>query len=347
MEYRRLGRTDIEVSLLCLGSMNWGSNNTEAEGHRQMDFAVDRGINFIDTAEAYAVPMSAENFGRSEEVIGDWLAARGGRDRVIVATKVAGPGQHLDFVRDGKPRLDRWHIERAIEGSLRRLRTDYVDLYQLHWPDREVNIFGRLGYRHTGNDDSVPLEETLEALDDLVRAGKVRHIGVSNETPWGVMRLLDLARTMERARIVSIQNAYSLLNRTFELGLAEIAMREQVGLLPYAPMAAGALSGKYLGGARPPGARMSREPGHSRYLSPPNAEPAIRAYIDLAREHGLDPGVMALAFVARQPFVTSSIIGASSMEQLRQDVTCVDLTLGDGLLAALEDIHRRYTYPCP
>lgn len=347
MEYRNLGRTDLKVSLICLGSMNWGSNNTEAEGHRQMDYVLDRGVNFIDTAEMYAVPPSREHYGNSERVIGTWLKARGNRDKVVIATKVAGPDERLDFIRDGKPRLNRWHMERALDESLKRLQTDYVDLYQLHWPDRDTNTFGQLGYQHPETDDSVPIEETLQVLGDMVKAGKVRHIGVSNETPWGTMRFLHLAETMGLPRIVTNQNPYSLLNRSFETGCAEIAMREQVGLFAYAPMAAGALSGKYLGGARPEGARMTMYPKNSRYLGPPNAEPATRAYVELAREHGIDPGLMALAFVARQPFVTSSIIGASSMAQLEADMGCLDVTLSAELLAGLEDIHKRYTYPCP
>ena len=347
MEYRNFGRTDLKVSLICLGSMNWGSNNTEAEGHRQMDYALDRGVNFIDTAEMYAVPPSAEHYGNSERVIGTWLKARSNRDKVIIATKVAGPDERLDFIRDGKPRLNRWHMERALDDSLKRLQTDYVDLYQLHWPDRDTNTFGQLGYRHPEADDSVPIEETLQVLADMVRWGKVRHIGVSNETPWGTMRFLHLAETMGLPRIVTNQNPYSLLNRSFEAGCAEIAMREQVGLFAYAPMAAGALSGKYLGGARPAGARMTTYPKNTRYLGPPNAEPATRAYVELAREHGIDPGLMALAFVARQPFVTSSIIGASSMAQLEADMGCLEVALSDDLLKSLEDIHQRYTYPCP
>lgn len=347
MEYRNLGRTDLKVSLICLGSMNWGSNNTEAEGHRQMDYALDRGVNFIDTAEMYAVPPSAEHYGNSERVIGTWLKARGRRDRVVIATKVAGPDERLDFIRDGKPRLNRRHMEQALDDSLKRLQTDYVDLYQLHWPDRDTNTFGQLGYRHPEADDSVPIEETLQVLGDMVQSGKVRHVGVSNETPWGTMRFLHLAETMGLPRIVTNQNPYSLLNRSFEAGCAEIAMREQVGLFAYAPMAAGALSGKYLGGARPAGARMTTYPKNTRYLGTPNAEPATRAYVELAREHGIDPGLMALAFVARQPFVTSSIIGASSMAQLEADMGCLEVALSDDLLKCLEDIHQRYTYPCP
>lgn len=244
MKYRRLGRTELDVSLICLGSMNWGSSNTQAEGHQQMDYALDQGVNFIDTAEMYAVPPTEKTYGRSEEVIGTWMRARGNRDKVIIATKVAGPDERLHYIRVGNPRLDKKNIDQAIDASLQRLQTDYVDLYQLHWPDRDTNTFGQLGYQHPEDDDSVPLEETLSALADLVKGGKVRHLGISNETPWGTMRFLHLAETMGLPRMVTNQNPYSLLNRTFEQGCAEIAMREQVGLFAYAPMAAGGAFGQ-------------------------------------------------------------------------------------------------------
>ncbi len=346
MEYRQLGRSDIHVSVLCLGSMNWGSNSTEEEGHRQMDTAFDHGVNFVDTAEMYAVPMKAETQGRSEEVIGTWMKARGNRSDVIVATKVSGPNPDLSHIRGG-PELTKAHIHQAIDASLVRLQTDYVDLYQVHWPARETNFFGQLGYHHPVDDDSTPIDETLEGLSEIVAAGKVRTIGVSNETPWGTMVFIHLAEQHGMPRIVSNQNPYSLLNRTFEQGCAEIAMREQVGLLAYAPMAAGALSGKYLDGKRPPGARMTMFPSNSRYLGPPNAEPATRAYVELARDSSLDPGVMALAWVNQQPFTTSTIIGAMNMDQLSADLGSAELKLGDDVVQAIEDIHKLYTYPCP
>ncbi len=346
MEYRPLGRSDIRVSAIGLGSMNWGSRNSEAEGFAQMDLAFARGVNLIDSAEMYAVPPRPETYGRSEEVLGAWMKVRGNRQRVVVATKVAGPDRRLTHIRNG-PRLNAWHIQRAVAASLKRLQTDYIDLYQLHWPERQTNFFGELGYRHPESDDSVPLEETLEALANEVAAGRLRQIGISNETPWGTMRLLHLAESRGWPRIVSNQNPYSLLNRSFEAGCAEIAMREQVGLLAYAPMAAGALSGKYLGGARPPGARMTLNPDNSRYLSPPNAEAATRAYADLARAHGLAPGALALAWCHRQPFMTSAIVGATDMAQLEEDLASTEIALGDDILAAIEDIHARYTYPCP
>ncbi len=350
MEYRRLGRSDIEVSLICLGSMTWGEQNSEAEGFAQMDFAVDQGINFIDTAEMYATPPRRETFGRSEEIIGNWLAARGSRDKIVLATKVTGPSDGLDYIRGGRTRLNRRHIAEAIEGSLRRLKTDYVDLYQLHWPDRPVEAFGQLGYEPSEGEatppEETPPEATLEALAELVRAGKVRSVGLSNETPWGVMRFLALAEAGRGPRMVSVQNPYSLLNRSFEARLAEVALREDCGLLAYAPVAAGALTGKYLNGRRPEGARMTLFPDNKRYFGT-QGQAATAAYVDLARERGLDPARMALAYVLTRPFLTSAIIGATSLAQLENNIAAKDLVLSQEALKAIESIHEIYTYPCP
>ncbi|WP_119460680.1 NADP(H)-dependent aldo-keto reductase [Rhodospirillaceae bacterium SYSU D60014] len=346
MEYRRLGRTDLQVSAIGLGTMTWGEQNTEAEAHRQMDLALDHGVTFWDAAEMYPVPPRAETYGRTEEIIGSWLKRHGRRDRLVLASKVAGPDERLTYIRDGKPRLDRRHIPAALEASLRRLQTDYIDLYQLHWPDRDTNIFGQLGYDENGEADSVPLAETLDVLADLVRSGKVRAIGLSNETAWGAMRFLALAEDGRGPRMVSIQNPYSLLNRSFEVGLAEVAVREQCGLLAYSPLAMGVLSGKYLGGANPPGSRLARFPQFQRYRGP-QAEGAAAAYVALAREHGLDPAQMALAYVTSRPFVTSTIIGATNLEQLATDIASIDVTLSEEVLDGIEAIHRVYTYPCP
>jgi aryl-alcohol dehydrogenase-like predicted oxidoreductase len=345
MEYRRLGRSDIEVSLICLGSMTWGEQNSEAEGFAQMDFAIEHGINFIDTAEMYAAPPRRETCGRSEEIIGNWLAARGGRDKVVLATKVTGPSGGLDYIRGGRTRLNRHHIAEAIEGSLRRLKTDYVDLYQLHWPDRPIKAFGQLGYEHSEGEETPP-EDTLEVLAELVRAGKVRSVGLSNETPWGVMRFLALAEAGRGPRMVSVQNPYSLLNRGFEARLAEVALREDCGLLAYAPVAAGALTGKYLNDRRPEGARMTLFPDNRRYFGA-QGQAATAAYVDLARKHGLDPAQMALAYVLTRPFLTSAIIGATSLAQLENSLAAKDLILSQEVLNAIESIHKIYTYPCP
>lgn len=346
MQRRRLGRTDIHVSVICLGSMTWGQQNSEADGHRQMDYALDAGVDFWDTAEMYSTPTRAETYGRSEEIIGSWFAKRGRRDKVVLASKAAGPDPTLPWIRGGKARFDRAHLREAIEGSLRRLRTDYIDLYQLHWPERDLNNFGVLAFQ-----EETPLgtafEETLAALDELIREGKVRAVGLSNESAWGAMRYLDLADQGKGPRMASIQNVYSLLNRSFEVGLSEVAIREQCGLLAFSPLAMGVLSGKYLGGARPAGARATLFPSYTRYFRTPNAEAATAAYVALAKDHGLGPAQMALAFVVSRAFVTAAVIGASTMAQLEADIAAAALKLPESVLTEIEAIHARYTYPCP
>ncbi|MFC3284271.1 NADP(H)-dependent aldo-keto reductase [Litchfieldella rifensis] len=343
MQIRPLGNTGIEVSRLCLGTMTFGEQNSEAEAHEQLDRAVAFGINFIDTAEMYPVPPKADTQGLTEAYIGSWLKRHGSRDDVIIATKAAGPG--LAHIRGG-PRLTREHIHRAIDDSLTRLQTDYVDLYQLHWPDRNTNFFGKLGYVPEEEEEFTPLEDTLSALKELVDAGKVRAIGLSNETPWGVMRCLRLADTLGVPRVASVQNPYNLLNRSFEVGLAEIAHRENVGLLAYSPLGFGVLSGKYLDGARPPKARLTLYERFQRYTSDV-AEEATRAYVQIAREHGLDPAQMALAYVNSRPFLTSNIIGATTMEQLESNLSSEFLRLDHDVLDAIEAVHKRLPNPCP
>lgn len=350
MKYRQLGNTDITVSVICLGTMTWGQQNTERQAHQQLDFALDHGVNFIDTAEMYSIPARAETCGKTEEYIGNWIRARGNRDRFILATKVVGPGDWLPHIRDGKARLDRSNIKTAIEDSLLRLRTDYIDLYQLHWPERNTNFFGKLGYAHDDTEHtetvSIAIEETLQVLGDLVDAGKVRHIGLSNETPWGIMRFLRSAEKPGLPRVVSVQNPYSLLNRSFEVGCAEIAHREQVGLLAYSPLAFGMLSGKYLNNTKPENARLTLFENYTRYTKP-NAIKATEAYVHLARESSLDPAQMALAYVNTRPFLTSSIIGATTMEQLESDIASINLQLPKDVLSAIEQIHLRYPNPAP
>ncbi len=343
MQTRPLGTTGIEVSRLCLGTMTFGEQNSEAEAHEQLDRAVTFGINFIDTAEMYPVPPKAETQGRTERYIGSWLKQRGSRDDVIIATKASGPG--LEHIRGG-PRLTRDHLHQAADESLARLQTDYVDLYQLHWPDRKTNFFGKLGYPYDEDEDTTPLEETLTALKELVDAGKVRAIGLSNDTPWGVMRALQLAETLDLPRVASVQNPYNLLNRTFEVGLAEIAHRERVGLLAYSPLAFGVLSGKYLEGARPEGARLTLFERFQRYTNP-QAEAATAEYVRIARDAGLDPAQMALAFVNSRPFLTSNIIGATSMEQFESNLESEALKLDQDVLEAIEAVHRRQPNPAP
>jgi len=347
MEYSLLGNTDLKVSRLCLGTMTWGEQNTEAEAHEQLDYALEQGINFIDTAEMYAVPPRPETYGLTETYIGTWLKKRQNRDKVILATKVAGPGKIAQHVRGG-PCLDRDNIRQAIEASLRRLQTDYIDLYQVHWPERQTNFFGKLGYTYHEDEHKTPIVETLFALGELVKEGKVRYVGVSNETPWGVMTYL---RTAEQGssfpRIVSIQNPYSLLNRIYEIGLAELSHRENVGLLAYSPLAFGVLSGKYLNGARPAGARLTLFTRFDRYIKDEYAVQATKAYVQLAQKYGLDPAQMALAYVNSRPFLTSNIIGATTMEQLKADIASIDLTLDGEILEAIEAIHQQHPNPCP
>ena len=346
MEYRALGHTDLKVSTLCLGTMTWGEQNSEDEAFAQMDLALGRGVNFWDTAELYPVPPRAETAGRTEEMIGNWFRTRGQRDKVILATKVKGRSAALAHQAGQARDLSRTQVLRAIEGSLKRLQTDYIDLYQLHWPDRPTNFFGQLGYRHDAEAHSVPLRETLSALAEAVRAGKIRHVGLSNETPWGVLACLRLAEQEGLPRVVSIQNPYSLLNRTFEVGLAEIAIREQVGLLAYSPLAFGVLSGKYRGGAKPAGARLTLYSQFSRYVGA-RAVAATEAYVAIAERHGLNPAQMALAFVTQQPFVTSNIIGATTLPQLESNLASMDLHLADDVLREIEAVHQNNPNPAP
>lgn len=345
MEYTSLGESDIRVSRLCLGTMTFGEQNTEAEAHAQLDLAVARGINFIDTAEIYPVPPRGETQGLTERYIGSWLQARRNRADLVLASKVSGPGDWMRHLRGG-PRLNRDHLERALDDSLRRLRTDYLDLYQVHWPARHTNFFGRLGFEPGPEPQATPIEETLEVLARFVAQGRVRHIGISNETPWGTMRYLCLAREHGWPRIVSIQNPYNLLNRSYEIGMAEISHREHAGLLAYSPLAFGVLSGKYLHGARPPNARLSLFTRFDRYSNEPGTR-ATERYVALARDHGLRPAQMALAYVISRPFVTSNIIGATTLGQLEEDIDSIDLSLSEELLSGIEAIHRAYPNPCP
>lgn len=346
MEYRRLGRTDLEVSAICLGTMTWGTQNSEAEGHDQMDYALVQGVNFFDTAEMYPTPYQSELRGRTEEIIGNWFAARGTRDQVVLATKALGPGGNFSDVRGG-PRLTKQQLHQAVDESLRRLKTDVIDLYQLHWPERPANYFGKLGFEPAAEEgDWTPIEATLEALQELVDAGKIRYAGISNETAWGTMRYVAGAEAGKGPRIVSVQNPYSLLNRSFETGLAEVAVREDTGLLAYAPLGAGTLTGKYLHGAKPADARLTLYPQQSRYWKDQGIK-AVEAYVELARKHGLDPAQMAIAYVLSRPFTTAAIIGATKMDQLKTNIAAKDLTLSEEVLAELEAIHKVYTYPCP
>lgn len=344
MRYNKLGHTDLDVSVVCLGTMTWGQQNTEAEGHEQMDYALDQGVNFWDTAELYSVPPSAETYGRTEEIIGTWFEKTGRRSEVILASKVAGRANRLPWMRphlhDGETRLDRQSIMEACDASLKRLKTDYIDVYQLHWPERETTTFGTMNYTHVPEMDGIALEETLRALEELVAAGKVRHIAVSNETPWGVMEFLRLSEAMNLPRIVSVQNAYNLLKRDYEFGLAEVSCRTGVGMLAYSPLAMGVLSGKYLDGAWPEGARLTLFGKYfGRYLSPRAVEETAK-YVAIARKHGLDPAQMANTFVNTREFTTANIIGARTMGQLKAAITTGDMKLSEDVLSDIETIHK-------
>lgn len=344
MEYRKLGRTDLDVSLICLGTMTWGKQNSEAEGHEQMDYALEQGVNFFDTAELYAVPPDSETYGKTEEIIGTWFADRGNRDQVILASKIAGKG--LPWVRGGDYVIDRKNIMLAVEDSLKRLQTDYIDLYQLHWPNRGSYHF-RAYWDYTPDFDVAEVEdnflEVLETCDELIKAGKIRHIGLSNETAWGTMKWTRLSEEKGLPRMASIQNEYSLLCRMFEPDLQEVALCEDVGLLAWSPLATGMISGKYLDGARPDGTRWTLESSHPRDTE--NAADAVRAYIKIAEKHGLDVNQMALAFVNMQPFVTSNIIGATTMEQLKTNISSVDVKLSGDVLKEIAAVRKQYPMP--
>lgn len=344
MEYREIPHSDLRVSVIGLGTMTWGEQNTEAEGHEQMDYALGQGVNFFDTAEMYPVPPRPETCHETERIIGTWFASRGTRDQVLLATKAVGPGPHVTHVRDGN-RHDRKNLTAALEGSLRRLRTDRIDLYQLHWPDRPVPLFGKREFTPGGDGETIPIEETLSVLADFVAAGKVRYIGLSNETPWGTMRFLELARSGNLPRVVTIQNSYSLLNRTFDGGLSEICHEEGLRLLAYSPLAFGKLSGKYRGGAKPEGARLTLFERFARYNGS-NADAAVEDYARIAAEAGLDFAQMSLAWINQRFHVASNLIGATTMTQLRANIASADLRLSPDLLAAIEAVHLRCPNPC-
>lgn len=346
MEYRRLGRSDIKVSVICLGTMTWGEQNTEAEGHQQMDLALDRGVNFWDTAEMYAVPPRKETYGATETIIGSWLKSRGRRDKIVLASKIAGPDKRLTYLRNGELQFDAKNIAAAVDASLKRLQTDYIDLYQLHWTERSTNGAARLGYEHKADESFTPFAETLQALADQVKAGKIRMVGISNETPWGAMRWLSESERLGLPRMQSIQNAYSLLNRSFEVGLAEVALREDCGLLAYSPLGMGILSGKYIGGAAPANARLNRYQQFQRYRGP-IAATAVEKYVAIARRHGFDPAQMALAFVNSRPFLTANIIGATNLAQLQSNIASIDIKLSPEVIDEIDAVNKEHTYPCP
>ncbi len=346
MEYRKLGNTDIDVSVICLGTMTWGEQNTMEEGHEQMDYALDKGVNFFDVAELYPIPPKAETQGKTEECIGTWFKKTGNREKIILATKVAGRSP-MSWFRGEGTKLDRENIETAVDASLDRLQTDYIDLYQLHWPDRPMSMFGSggIGYKHIES-ESISINETLQVLSDLVASGKIRYVGLSNETPWGLSEFLKYSEMNNLPRVVSVQNAYNFLNRTYEQGMSEYFHRSQVGLLAYSPLAQGYLTGKYIDGARPAGARTTLFERGDRY-EVPGANEAIKSYVAYAKSIGIDPSVMANSFVNSRDFVTSNIIGATTMEQLKLAVGSIEVNLDEENIKAIEAIHRSNPNLCP
>lgn len=341
MQYRKLGRTNLDVSLIGLGTMTWGKQNTQADGFEQMDYALERGINFFDTAEMYAIPPSPETYGTTETIIGNWFQERGNRDKVILATKITGPG--LAWIRDGDI-INRDNVIRAVEDSLTRLKTDYIDLYQMHWPNRGSYHFGKTwGFapKFDAQQEQDNFLEVLKTYQELIQQGKIRHVGLSNETAWGTQKWLQLAEQYDLPRMASIQNEYSLLCRYFEPDLSEIALAEDCGLLAWSPLTRGIISGKYLNGAKPAGARLTIET-RAEHRNGPLLDAAVERYIALANEHDLDVCQMALAFVNQQPFVTSNLIGATSMEQLKANIDSIDVSLSNEVLAGIETIRREY-----
>lgn len=350
MKYRKLGNSDMQVSAIGLGTMTWGEQNDEREAHAQIDYALDQGVTLIDAAEMYPVPPKPETQGETERYIGSWLAKHpSARDKIVLATKIAGPARQPHnprHIRGEHNQFDRKNLTEALDSSLARLRTDYVDLYQLHWPDRSTMTFGRPLYPWIDDAYTVPIEETLGVLAEFVRAGKIRHVGVSNETPWGVAQFLRASERLGLPRIVSIQNPYNLLNRTFEIGLSEFSHREGVGLLAYSPLAFGWLSGKYEDGARPAGARITLFERFQRY-SKPQAVKATSAYVALAKRHGLSPTQFALAFVNSRPFVTSNLVGATSLEQLKENIASIAVRLTDEAMAEIDALYEAQPNPAP
>ncbi|MCB5185265.1 NADP(H)-dependent aldo-keto reductase [Methylobacillus gramineus] len=345
MEYRKLGQSDLNVSAICLGTMTYGDQNTEAEGHEQLDYALAQGINFIDTAEMYPVPPKADTVTRTETIIGSWLKKQA-RDKIILASKVAGGNRKMEWIRGGPQAVDRANVRAAIEGSLKRLQTDYLDLYQIHWPERNVPIFGQYQFDPSKEKEWVSIHNQLETLAELVKEGKVRYIGVSNEQPWGVMEFIRLSNQYNLPRIASIQNSYSLLNRGFEFGMTEIAYREQLSLTAYSPLAFGHLTGKYIDNPKAQG-RVNLFPGYAQRYTKPNVTPASAAYAELARKHGLTPTELALGFVYHRWFVTSTIIGATSLPQLTENIGAWQTPLSSEIMQEIEHIHLRYMNPAP
>ncbi len=345
MNYKKLGNTDLNVSTICLGTMTWGEQNTQDEAFDQMDYALTKGVNFWDTAELYSVPPKPETFGHTELIIGNWFKKTKKRNEVILATKVCGPMR--SYVRGGGNQYGIKNITDALEGSLKRLQTDYIDLYQLHWPERNTNMFGRLGYEHNDDGNWNKFEDVLGSLKKFIDAGKIRYIGLSNETPWGTNKFLEVSKEKNLPRMMSVQNPYNLLNRTYEVGLAEISIRDKIGLLAYSPLAIGYLSGKYRNNQIPKKSRLDHDSDFWTRYNKPNAEKAVEAYYDIAKKNNIDMAQMSLKFCEIQPFITSVIIGATTMEQLKTDIESVNVKLTDEIIKEINEVQKIYPNPCP
>lgn len=346
MKYTTLPNTDTKVSKICLGTMTWGKQNTEADGHEQMDFALDAGVNFFDTAELYSVPATPETYGATEKIIGTWFKKTGNRDKVVLASKIAGGGDYTAHIRKGG--LNRENIIDAIHKSLKRLQTDYIDLYQLHWPNRGVNVFGTRDFpTKTANQEAENHLEILETLQDFIKQGKIKHIGLSNETPWGTMKYMQAATTHNLPKPVTVQNSYSIIHRGYEVGMSEVSLRENIGLLAYSPLAQGVLSGKYLDGNKPEGARGTLFPRFiARYMGEGSLE-AVSRYENIAKKNGISLTEMSLAFVNQLPFVTSNIIGATKMNQLKENINSINIELSDEILKEINSVHAAIPNPAP
>ena len=348
MKYRKLGTTGLDVSVICLGTMTFGEQNTQEEGFDQMDYAFERGVNFFDTAELYAVMPRKETYGKTEEIIGNWLKEKKNREKIILASKIASKSDGLEWIRGGAEKLgfDKANMNAAIDASLKRLKTEYIDLYQLHWPERKIPRFGQLDYKYDPADNWTSIEEVLYNLNELVKAGKILHVGLSNETPWGMMKFLQVSKEKNLPRMMSIQNVYSLVNRVFDIAHSEVSIAENLGLLAYSPLAGGRLSGKYIGGANPKNARYTLWPRRFSRHHTERGEIAIEKYVNLSKKYGIAPSTFANAFVNNRPFVTSNIIGATSMDQLKENIDSIDIVLSDETFLEIEDIHLANPNPC-
>ena len=345
MNYKKLGNTDIDVSTICLGTMTWGEQNTQAEGFEQMDYALSQGVNFWDTAELYAIPPKESTYGKTEEVIGNWFEKTKKRSEVVLATKVAGPG--LDWIRGGGNQYDEKNLNDAVNGSLKRLKTDYIDLYQLHWPERKSNFFGRLSYQHKDENNWNRFEDILNSFDKIIKSGKIRYVGLSNETAWGLSKFLEISKLNNLPRMMSVQNPYSLLNRSYEIGLAEVSIREKSGLLAYSPLAFGYLTGKYLNGKLPKNSRMKMFGNQFVRYKTNNGQLAVVKYNQIANKYGLNFAQMSLKFCELQPFMTSVIIGATTMDQLKTDIESVNINLSEEVINEINEVQKIYPNPCP